>query len=599
MKHLAAIVVAFGLFCFLGFILLVGVGSLFQAKPVVIEDGSVLVVDLGIKIYDSPASLDPIDQMISEFQGLNERVVPLRQLLDGLEEARRDDRVSGLLLTGTLSSGGLSNSLATLTEVRAALARFQASGKKIFAFTETDGLGELYLKSVAEAHWMDPYGLLDYRGLAAQIPYLGGIFERYGVEYQVVRAGKFKSAGEAYVQREMSPETEESLGLLLAEIWLQLREEIAASTAVPVAELDALADDFALMVPDKALEAGLVDELVGFNELQQRLIDFAGFQSAGRTFKQVDLSTYLDSLFDPLEAFDLVGGNQLAVVYAEGVIVDGKGDFDQIGGDHFARILRRLRKDDDVKAIVLRVNSPGGSATASELIAREVALTNAEKPVVVSMGGYAASGGYYISALADTIFAQPTTITGSIGVVTMLPNIEELAERFEVNIETVQTNRNGTLWSLFNSKSEEQLELLDQRVEHSYALFLRHVAEGRELTLEQADDIAQGREWSGVAARERALVDRFGGLREAIDFAADLAGIGDDYAVEDYPSAITIEDMIAEIVDGGGSPMRALAPRPEQLLRVRERPLLEQLRAALALSDRHHLYSYSSLRVSW
>jgi protease IV len=597
LQHLLAIVVAFTLFCVLGFILLLGFATVFQPKPVSLPSEAVLVVDLDIEIYDSPDNVDPLDAIIAEISGDPSLRYSLREVLAALEAAKEDDRIKGVLLTGTFSRGGsMANTLATLTELRAKLEEVRASGKKVFAYSQTDGIAELYLKSVADEHWMDPLGLFDYRGLAAQIAYLGAAFERLGIEYQVVRAGKFKSAAESYVEAEMSAETREALSSLLDDLWLDLREGIAAGTGLPAARLDALASENPLITGRVAASLELVDELLRFDEVIDELVEFAGYAPEAKTFRQIAFEDYVASRRDPLAALPVFARNQVVVVYAEGVIVDGAGDSETIGGDRFGRLLRELRKDDNVKAVVLRVNSPGGSATASEIIAREVELTNAVKPVVVSMGGYAASGGYYISAPAEMIFAQPTTVTGAIGVISMIPNVEALAKRFDVNFETVETNEHGTLWSLFESRSQEQLQFIDRRVEETYAAFLERVVQGRGLSLSEADAVAQGRDWSGVAALENRLVDRLGGLEDAIAHAADLAGIGNDFTLVDRPRPRTLEEVITEAFTGG---TRASTAFDSTLgsLRRHAAPVADQLTFLRFLNDRFHLYSYAPVRL--
>lgn len=596
LSHFFAIVVAFGLFCFLGLAFLFIMAAAFQPAKPSLPSEAVLVVNLDMQIFDSPDNVNPVQQAISQVQG-NETVrITLRQILEALEKAKTDDRIKGVLLAGTFDRGeAMANTIAALTELRGKLLEVRKAGKKIFAYSHTEGLAELYIKSVANEHWMDEFGMFDYRGMAAQIAYLGGTFDRFGIEYQVVRAGKYKSAGEAYAQSEMSPETREALGGLLDDLWLELREGIAEETDLSLEALDTLATNNPMVSAQDAVEMGLVDRTIRFDEVLDELIGFAGYAPEGKTFKQIDLETYVASMHHPMDVLGGHGGNQVVVVYAEGVIVDGNGDAESIGGDRFARLLRKLRKDDNVRAVVLRVNSPGGSATASEAIAREVELTNQKKPVVVSMGGYAASGGYYISAAADTIFSQPTTVTGSIGVIAMIPNVERLATKYDVNFETVETNPHGTLWSPFESKSPEEIGFFDSHVEQTYAAFLNRVAEGRKMEVSAVDAVAQGREWSGVDALERGLVDRIGGLEAAIAHAADLAGIGDDYRIVDLPRPQTLEEAIAEAL---GSPVPG-GDVSLDTLKHQAAPLVEQWEFLRFLSDRYNLYSYSPARISW
>ena len=597
--HFFAILVAMGIF-FIGGLLLLGIlSTAFQEETVAMPERAVLVVPLNMEIYDSPDNTDPVQQAISEIQGDETTRLPLRQVLDALDSAKNDDAIEGLLLIGSMGgSGSMANTMAMLTELRAKLLEVKAAGKKIFAYSHTDGLGELYLKSVADEHLMDPFGMFDYRGLASQTAYLGGTFERFGIQYQVVRAGEYKSAGEAYVSREMSAETRASLSKLLGDLWLVFREGIAEETTLSVDELDKLANESPMVAAELAVDVGMVDGLIRYDELLEKLIAFAGYSAEGKTFNQIALEDYIATTKAPVSFLPMMGGNQIAVVYAEGVIVDGMGDPDVIGGARFSRIMRKLRKDNDVKAVVLRVNSPGGSATASEEIAREVELTNAKKPVVVSMGGYAASGGYYISAPAEAIFAQPSTITGSIGVVAMLPNLEKISGNFEVNFETVQTNEHGTLWSLFDAREEAELAMFQDHVDRTYREFLQRVVDGREMSMESVRAVAEGRVWSGTDALSNGLVDRLGGLDDAIAYAADLAGLGDDFKIRDLPRPKTLEEVITEALTGR-TPFSAKIEWPFSDLEERAGPLAEPFRFLRQMNDRYHLYSYTPARVSW
>lgn len=597
--HFFAIIVAMGLFCFFGFIFLAIISAGFQKEAAAIPAKAVLVVSLDMEVFDSPDNSDPLKAAVSEIQGENIRRMPLRQVLVALERAKDDERIKGVLLISNFSRrGGMANTTATLSELRGKLLELRAAGKTIFAYSHTEGLGELYLKSIADQHWMDPYGMIDHRGLAAQIAYLGGAFERFGIEYQVVRAGKFKSAGEPYTESKMSDETRESLGELLGDLWLTFRQGIAEETSLSPQELDDLASTNPLLSPQKAIEVGLVDELIRYDEMLETLINFAGYSAEGKTFNQVSLEDYIADANGPISIMHDLGGSEIAVVYAEGIIVDGLGDAEVIGGERFARIFRRLRQDDDVKAIVLRVNSPGGSATASEAIAREVELTNVKKPVVVSMGGYAASGGYYIAAPADTIFAQPTTVTGSIGVVAMLPNIEEATGRFDIHFETVQTNPHGTLWSLFDSREEGEIAMFQEHVDYTYGAFLARVAAGRKMPLEAVRRIAEGREWSGTDALDNGLVDRLGGLEDAIEYAANLTGLGNSFTIRDLPRARTLEQAIAEAFSPD-SPFSSRFKFPVDAFINEVAPLGEQWSFLQNLNDRYHLYSYEPARISW
>ncbi len=599
MKWLAALFVAAGLFVFFLFILLLGFTAAMQTKPLQITEKTILVIDLGMNLVDSPASSDPISEMIRQMQGIQQPDVPLRHAMKALDQVRDDPRIEGVLLVGNLAGSGMGNSLAALAEFRSKLQSLQSSGKKVWAYLDNDGLGDFYLKSVAEKVWMQPYSLLDFRGIGTEMLYWGETFDRMGIGIQVVKAGEFKDAAESFESSTMSESNRQQLTELIQSIWGDLLDDMAASRNVDTSLLNRMASERGLVMAYECLELGVVDALVNTDDLIERLIKVGAFDKSVESFRQVAFLDYLE-LQDTAPAPLRPGTrSEVAVVYVEGAIVDGEGDTTMAGGDAIARRLRKVRQDPNVKAVVLRVNSPGGSATASEKILREVDLIQQIKPVVVSMGGYATSGGYWVSSLAGTIVAEPMTITGSIGVISMLPNIQGLTERYDLNVERVESNEMVSLFSLFREKTPEELARFEHFTQNTYSMFLDRVGRGRKLTPEQVLPIAEGRVWSGRKALELGLVDKIGGLEEAIAEAASLAGLGSDYRISDHPRKKSFEEMIAELLTGGSSGPVADAVGKWWIRDRRLEPLHSELKWLQAMNDPHHIYAYSPLRLRW
>ncbi|MDP0498584.1 MAG: signal peptide peptidase SppA [Verrucomicrobiota bacterium JB022] len=542
-KWLVALIVAYALLFIAVLLGLSMFGLAFQRPEPGLENGSVLVYNLDLNVTDTPAFEGPREVLEQALSSENYGSISLLELLDALRAGAHDDRISGLVLTGNVYGAGYGSSLATLREVRRAIEEFKASGKPVWAYVDMDGAQDFYLKSAAQEVYMNPFSYLEFKGLASETPYLGDFLRKYGVGVQVARSGKFKSAAESLVEGHMSPEERTQRTALLNDIWLSLREDIGESREVEPEKLAELANDIAIFEADDALDAGLVDSLLYRDEMANLLVDLTGPSERGTLYREVSLLDYANERNHHRFSASLggFGAPSIAIVYAEGVIVEGPGVIDEVGADTMVEYLREVRRDPSIKALVMRVNSPGGSATASEKILREVRLVAAEKPVIVSMGGMAASGGYWISSMADTIFAEPTTITGSIGVISMIPNVGELAAQHEVNFETVRTSRFADLYSISRPRTPEEMALMQQTVDKIYQDFLTRVSEGRELSRERVNQIAQGRVWSGESAVELRLVDYLGGLEDAIAFAAEEAGLGEDYTLREYPERVTLE----------------------------------------------------------
>jgi protease-4 len=395
-------------------------------------------------------------------------------------------------------------------------------------------------------------------GLASEPAFFAGAFEKYGINVQVTRVGKYKSAVEPFTRREMSPEAREELQKLLGDIWSGLLVEIGTSRNLTPEKLQSTVDTEGLIRASAAKEQGLIDRVAYRDEVYDGLKAKTGRAGSKEPFKQVTLADYAEVAKDVLDRLPQDGdapksggrGGRLAIVYAEGEIVDGEGDDDQVGGTRFSRELRKLRHDESVKAVVLRVNSPGGSASASEVIQREIRLLKKVKPVVVSMGTYAASGGYWIAAYGDKIFAEPTTITGSIGVFGIQFDVKKLANDFGVTFDSVKTGKFADAMTISRPKTPEELAVLQRMIDWIYGEFIAKVAEGRNLTPARVEEVAQGRVWSGSDAKEIGLVDELGGLDAAIAYAAEKAGLGSNYRLVEIPRHKELIELIQEYIEG-------------------------------------------------
>jgi protease IV len=535
--------------------LFIGLAAAGNAKKItVVEKGSYLVLDLAVNIVDTPPQMDGAALIASLTGGEERKVWQLRELTRALRTAATDDNIAGVFLFGHFSPDGYGTGYAALKEARAALADFKASKKPVFAYLESATIREAYLASIADELVLDPYGMLLLPGLASEPMYLAGALEKFGIGVQVTRVGKYKSAIEPFIRRDMSPESREQMQKLLDDLWGDLRADIASGRGLTAQQLQELADTEGLIMPQTALSSGFVDRLAYRDEVIDELKARTGRKGSKESFKQISLADYAADLGDdkPRDQPEGKAGSKegrVAVIYAEGAIVDGDGELGEVGGTKFAKEIRKLRQDKDVKAIVLRVNSPGGSATASEHIQRELRLAKQVKPVVVSMGTYAASGGYWISAYSDRIYAEPTTITGSIGVFGLQFDIQKLAGNLGVTFDRVKTGRFADAVTISRPKTPEELAIIQRMVDWIYEEFVGKVAEARSLPRERVHEIAQGRVWSGAEALKLGLVDEIGGLDAAIAFAAKKADLASGYSVSEFPRKKDLGELIAEMLN--------------------------------------------------
>lgn len=535
---LALTFAAVGMFLFF-LVLFSVIGSMSQ--PVAnVKDGSVLVFDMSASVQDRPVGMTRdafVDQLVSD------QTMPtysLNSLTRGIRAAADDDRIDGLLLTGSFMVENFSSGFAALKEVREAVEEFKKSGKPVSAYLVYPTSRDMYVASVADTIYMNPEGVVSDSGMAMSYPYLGGFMKKYGIGVQVTRAGEYKAAAESFVLEGMSDPAREANKAVLEDFWAEYLEVLSDGTGVAPEVYEGKLNELGMLTAHDAVELGLIDELVYLNELIEEMQGVSGVDRESKSFNQTLMGQYLADKVKPEYSSD----GYVAVIYAEGSIVHGEGKDGQVGGSSLSRIIRQARQDQKVKAIVLRVNSPGGSALASEVIQHELRLAKEKMPVVVSMGNLAASGGYWISAYGDRIFAQPNTLTGSIGVIGVLFNYEELASEHGVNFDSVKTTEHADIMGNYRAKTEEEMDLIQRQVDIIYESFLQKVADGRDMEVGEVRAIAGGRIWSGVDAIEIGLVDELGDLEDAIAYAGNEAGMGDKPTIKEMPEPTNFLDEL-------------------------------------------------------
>lgn len=538
----------FSIIAFFG-IIIIGAIAGSSDETVTVKNNSVIELDLSKVSLDYAGKTNYKD--FNYFEAHHDGVT---DILNAIEAAKTDDKIKGISILNNQSQLGLAQSKA----VRDKLEDFKKSGKFVYAYANFYTQGEYYLNSVADQVYLNPMGEVDFKGLSSEIIYMKELQEKSGVKFEVIRHGKYKSAVEPFLAQEMSSENREQMTVLLNSVWSTIVEDIAKSRKLSIAQLNAIANTLGARTPDLALANKLVDKIAYEDEYHDMIRAKLKLDKKEK-YDIVSITDYAKTAASTVE--DYSKKDIIAVIYAQGEIAGGEGDVNVIGEGSIKRSLQEARENDDVKAIVLRVNSPGGSALTSELIWREIEITKKTKPVVVSMGNYAASGGYYIAANADRIFAEPNTITGSIGVFGMLPNMNQLGKNIGINAEQVKTHENASGYSIFEPIDENFKGFVLESIEKTYATFLKRVADGRKMKTEEVDAIAQGRVWTGVDAQKLGLVDEIGGLDDAIKYAAKL-GKTDSYRTENFPEyEKSFEDLLANFTG------MAMFKTKEQLLK--------------------------------
>ena len=520
--------------------MVVAVGSAGSKQAVAVQKGTFLSVDLGSISGDRTQSALGMSLSGSSSVGLVDAVEAIRA-------AASDSRVAGILLS---DPGSATLSWGSLKELRDALAGFAQQGKPVVAYATGYSQGGYYVASAASSICLHPSGMVDFRGFASQVMYYKDLLDKLGVEMQLIRpeSCSYKSAGEVYTLNRMSAANREQIRTYIGSNWQTVLGEIAASRGLAAASLNRMADDLSAYLASDALGQRLVDTLCFEADMRQMLKD----RYEGK--RLLSIGKYADNVRLTAEKNGR-GKDAIAVVYAEGNVVDGSSrGFDRaVYGDDIVKALRQATDNDKVKAIVLRVNSPGGAATASESMTHAVMQAREKKPVVVSMGDLAASAGYEMSCMAHVIVAQPTTLTGSIGVFGTVPNVGKMMRsKLGLNVDTVSTNRNAAGLTVMSPLSADALRMMNRNVEDFYKVFVGRVAEGRHRTFDEIHQVARGRVWTGRDALGIGLVDTLGGLDLAIRIAAERAGV-DDYRVAEYPEEKDTWTMLSELLSDGDS----------------------------------------------
>lgn len=545
-KFVFATIVGLALFSFLGIMLLVGIAaSAGKETKAVIPANSVLKLDLNYKIPEK-SNDNPFAGMSVFNLKPGKKAVGLTEIKESIAKAKTDDNIKGIYLELGLNDNGL----ATIEVIRQSLADFRKSGKFVYAYGEVLSQKSYYLATAADQIFINPNGGMELKGFGREIMYYKGMLDKLGIEVQDFHCGAFKSAIEPYIRTDMSEPNRIQLMSIYGDVYRQFLTNISNERKIDTAELNNIVNNLLAETPAKDVELKLIDGAAYYDEVLDKIKTKVGIDKK-KDLEFVELAKYATTVEKSLES-----PNKIAVVYAEGEIVDGEGEDGQIGGEAFSKIIRKLRTDEKVKAIVLRVNSPGGSALASDVMWRELVLAKKEKPLVVSFGDVAASGGYYIACVGDRIFAQPNTITGSIGVFGLLPNAKKLFnEKLGITFDEVKVTKHGVLGGLTKPLDSEEAAFAQRNVEKTYREFKMRVADGRSkirkevngVTLDTAyiETIAGGHVYTGNQGLANGLVDEIGGLDEAIAYAAKKANLK-DYRTKAYPEEKSFAEKITE-----------------------------------------------------
>lgn len=537
LKNVLATIVGLFLFCLLSFFLLILIGIAVGSSSedvVTVKNNSVIELDISDVQHDYAGKF-----YNDQLSFLNDTPHDgLIDILKAIEAAKSDDKIKGITITNSASMLGIAQNKA----LRDKLEDFKASGKFVMAYSDNFSQSDYYLNSVADTIYMNPIADLDFKGLSSEVMFYKDFQEKTGIKMEVIRHGKYKSAVEPFLSNSMSPENREQLTELLNSVWVSVANDISKSRNISVDSLNSIANNLSARTAQMAKDKKLIDK-IGYEDEYHAGIKHALKVAKDKEYNSVDILDYVQA--NSIKDLFSDAKDEIAVVYAQGEIRGGEGSLTIIGEGAIKKALKEARKNDNIKAVVLRVNSPGGSALTSELIWREIELTKQVKPVVVSMGNLAASGGYYISCGADRIFAEPGTITGSIGVFGMLPNLTQLSNNIGIHTEKVSTHENSAGYSLFTPLEDETRAVITEGVESIYTTFVNRVAKGRNMSFEQVDAIAQGRVWAGSDAVKNGLVDEIGGLDDAIAYAAKL-GKTEKYKTVNYPEfEMTFDQFLA------------------------------------------------------
>ncbi|EKT4508861.1 signal peptide peptidase SppA [Flavobacterium psychrophilum] len=563
--NVLATIVGLFVFCMLFFFGILFIAAIFGggSATTFVEDNSVLELNLEevTNDYGGKFNFAEIGYYEAKHDGLTD-------ILKAIDAAKTDDKIKGIsILNNTLALG-----VAQTKALRDELEIFKKSGKFIMAYGNVYSQKDYYLNSVANTVYLNPVGELDFKGLSTEVMYYKDFQDKTGLKMEVIRHGKYKSAVEPFLLNEMSPENRDQITTFLTSIWNSMVNDISKSRKISIAQLNTIATGLLARTPELALKNKLIDK-IAYEDVYHDDIRKALKVAANEDYKTVNIIDYAQDI--ATSTSDSNTKDKIAVIYAQGEIGSGEGDINTVGEGSMRRSLQEARKDDNIKAIVLRVNSPGGSALTSDLIWREIEITKKVKPVIVSMGNLAASGGYYIACNANKIFAEASTITGSIGVFGTLPNLSAVTKKYGINTELVETHENASGYSLFKPLEDNFRQITQEGVEHIYNVFVTRVAKGRKMTFAQVDAIAQGRVWAGSDALRLGLVDKIGGLDDALAYASNLVKLK-EYSTVEYPK---YEKDFKELFSGSGLPfMKSRENLIKEEIGIENYKIIEQIR---------------------
>ena len=518
-----------------GFFLLAGIASVATFDKNILEDeissNSILNLDLDKDIYDNI----PITQEFEEILGVSPEIIKFLDLINAIEFASNNNDIKGINLKSQSPKMGWSQALT----IRKSLQNFRDKGKFIYSYGDFFSQKGYYLASVSDSIFLNPMGNIELRGLGAEVLYYKQLQEKYGFKMEVVRHGKYKSAVEPYLDDKMSEANRNQIMSLLNSIWDGIGNQIQLSRKISSENFNKVVDNLDATFPENALGNNIVDGIVSKTQYKHKLKSVLGI----KLDEKLNNVSYLQIKNN--SNFKKGTRNQIAIIYAQGPIIYGEGNESNIGQELFSKTIRKIKNSKRIKAVVLRIDSPGGVALTSEIIWDELIELKKEKPIVVSMGNVAASGGYYLSTAADKVFANDFTITGSIGVFAMVPNISELSKRIGVNAEQVETNKNSIFYTPFEKPTKKFRLDVKKNIENIYEMFKKRVSDGRNISMDEVEALAQGRVWSGGQALKNGLANEEGDIKDAINAAAELADLGNEFNVTSYPK---IEPEINDIL---------------------------------------------------
>ncbi|RED96616.1 signal peptide peptidase SppA [Marinoscillum furvescens] len=554
LRNLLATILGLFIFFFLLVMMVSGIAASAEAQPE-IKSNSVLHLKLSGVVVEKA-----VDDPLQEVLGNGPAPISLLDLIDAIKAAKDDDKIEGIYLEPQFLAAGYSS----LQEIRDALLDFKSSGKFLYAYGEYLSEGDYYLTSVADSIYLNPQGSLEFNGLKAGVTFFKGLFDKLDIEPEIFRVGEYKSFVEPFIRKDMSEENKRQLLELITSVHDSYLSNVSEARQISVENLKAVSDQMEVRSPEDAVSTGLIDQVAYEDEMMDLIKTRMGVE--------LDDKITLTSIrkYMKVARSRAYSSNKIAVIVANGDIIMGEAD-DAVGGEQFAKEIRKARESSSVKAIVLRVNSPGGSLTASDMIWREVMLTKGVKPIIASMSDVAASGGYYISMACDTIVAQPNTITGSIGIFGILFNLGDFLEnKLGITNETVTTGEFSDLMTVTRSLSPYERSIIQNQVEEGYRTFTTKAAEGRDMPLKELMKHAGGRVWSGEQALSRGLVDMVGSFDDAVALAADKAGLDDDYSIRYYPKQKPlVEQILSELSEAEarvfGGPDQVFTPYLDQV----------------------------------